>query len=164
MLSFPNDTKTATTVVDASGGTNCPVILTATTTDRTILSAQISGGVNNGAIKIDGNNYLVTSVNDFVSVEAPLVFNNKAVTCERANNKPFQFIVNYIDRDLSKTDTTVNVTSSTTITAMPPVNLSVENLIVTATTDFLPIILAFGIFLFIYTFKAIIKLFRSNDF
>jgi hypothetical protein len=101
---FPNDAKTKTIFTDASGGTFCPVILEASSEPRTLLQGVIiTTGANAGKIKIgdDTKIYLDNELQNFVFLNSPVKFQNEAIICERANNKPFQFTITYVDYDLT---------------------------------------------------------------
>lgn len=100
---FPNDAKTITISTPATGGTFCPDLLPAISTPRTLLQGIIiSGGGDQAKIKIGIDDYLNNNKNQVIDFQTPVVFTNEIVSCERANNKPFQFTITYVDYDLTR--------------------------------------------------------------
>jgi len=101
---FPNDTKSVFVETPDSGGTYCPNILDAADHERTLLYATISTtGANAGRILAGNFVYLNNQNNTIAETFAPYILPaGVALTCQRANNKPFSFNVSYVDYNLTK--------------------------------------------------------------
>lgn len=108
---FPNNAITKTINVPDTGGTFCPELLSASENTRTLLQAVIiTDGANQGKVKIGTNEYLDNLRNNFIGLITPIEFTNQTITCERANNKPFQFTITYVNYSLSGGDSGVGGT------------------------------------------------------
>jgi hypothetical protein len=100
---FPNDAITKTINIPASGGIICPEILSASNETKTLLQGVIiTDGANRAKIKIGENEYLDNQKNNFINLISPTEFTNQAITCERTNNKPFQFTITYVNYGLKE--------------------------------------------------------------
>jgi len=101
---FPNDTQSVFVETPDSGGTYCPNILNAADHERTLLYATIrTTGANAGKILAGSFVYLNNQNNTIAETFAPYILPaGVALTCERANNKPFSFRVSYVDYNLTK--------------------------------------------------------------
>lgn len=130
---FPPDAITVISNIPASGGTTCPTLLAASPGPRTLLNAYIStDGANDATINIGSTTILQTLGNQVVRTDYSFQFTNQAVTCTRANNKPFQFIITYVNYNIEATPPVTDVfitgqpidtTGSFTGTVTPDPNL-----------------------------------------
>jgi hypothetical protein len=156
---FPNDAKTISVFTPASEGTVCPVILEASSNARTLLQGVIiTDGANLGKIKIanDTETYLDNNRLEFVSLASPVKFQNKAIVCERANNKPFQFTITYLDYDLT--------TQATNLVIEHPTNPE-QNFVVQKTYTYgdITTIFALGLIAFFLIFYVLKRIFIHEE-
>ena len=110
-MSFPYNTKTIIKFVPNSEGITCPILLPATNSPYSLLSAYISNsGDDLATIKI-GDEIILSTLQQkgIFQTNLNLPFLNADITCTRANNKPFQFIINYVEYDIITTPPTTAI-------------------------------------------------------
>jgi len=104
-MSFPYNTKTIIQSVPASGGIDCPILLPAVNAPYSLLSAYISNSGDDLATLSVGSEVILSTLQQRGIFQSNFnyPFLNKSITCSRANNKPFQFIINYVEYDIMTT-------------------------------------------------------------
>jgi len=121
---IPYDSLSVSYTVPAFNGTVCDDLLPAVSHDRTLLYASIiTDGANDGSIFLGSFIYLSNLRQNQVSVSYPYIFNNVAVGCTRANNKPFQFILVYVDYAVSVDQSSVVVSGNVNVNNFPSVQV-----------------------------------------
>lgn len=118
LMLFPTDALVAQIVTGASGGTTCGTLIPATSTEMTILSAQIVTNVNAEHTILIGSNIIHKVLNTQPSEQSyfPYIFSNQAVTCTRANNANTLNRVVYVPYNIEQTpsSTLVSISSGST--------------------------------------------------
>ena len=101
---YPDDAISVPITIADGGGTDCPTLLAASTTPRTLLSTYVSSKGDDsftmsvGSVVIRDNLMNQTN-NQQIFISYP--FTNKAITCTRANNKPFQVQLTYVNYNVA---------------------------------------------------------------
>lgn len=154
---FPNDAKTISIFTPATGGTICPDLLSAVSTPRTLLQGKIiTDGANVGQINIGTDTYLDNQKNQVISLETPVIFTDKVISCVRANNKPFQFTITYLDYDLT--------TQATNLVIEHPIDPAGDFVIQkTYTYGDITTILALGLIAFFVIFYVLKRIFTHDE-
>jgi len=134
------------------------------TSTRTILHASWhSDGTSQGELycgdNVSGVNIIDTMGQNIIDTPLQFLCYNSPiwVFINTVQGKGIDTIITWIDRDISLSNEIMNVIATTTIISMPTQTFS-------TTTDFTPLIIFSGIFLFFFVFFGYVKFFKSNDF